>query len=37
MRSKLWLVAIGLSLVASSSANAQVIGGVLAATNSHMS
>jgi hypothetical protein len=37
MQRRLWWLALGLSLVAASGARAQVIGGVLSVTQSHMS
>jgi hypothetical protein len=37
MRSNLWSLALGLALAAGSPAGAQVVGGVLSVTQSHMS
>jgi hypothetical protein len=37
MQSKLWWLALGLSLAAASGAGAQVTSGVLSVTQSHMS
>jgi hypothetical protein len=37
MQRQLWWLALGLSLAAGSGASAQVIGGVLSVTQSHMS
>jgi hypothetical protein len=37
MQRKLWWLALGLSLVAAPGASAQVTGGVLSVTQSHMS